>query len=221
LFITGTDTGVGKTYASVLVVRALRQKGLRDAVMKPVAAGVEDDGMNADVRLLMNASNVPASPKLVNPYCFVPAVAPHIAARREGMEMRLDVIERAYAELASQADIVVVEGAGGFLVPFNDTCGMDAIPRHLGLPVVMVVGLRLGCLNHALLTAEAVHARGLPLEGWLANRVDPHMQAAEENLTSLHSMLRSPCLSEISWGENSPQVLASGSDLILKAIGLA
>jgi dethiobiotin synthetase len=216
LFVTGTDTGVGKTYAARLLVEKFKQQGLRVAVMKPVAAGVDADGMNEDVRLLMAASNVPAPRELVNPYCFAPAVAPHLAAQQAGVAMRLDVIEQAYARLAAQADVVVVEGAGGFLVPFNDECGMDAIPLRLDLSVVMVVGLRLGCLNHALLTAEAVCARGLPMAGWIANRIDSHMALADENLASLRSILRSPCLGEIPWQGTSPASLAGANGLIFQ-----
>lgn len=208
-FITGTDTAAGKTYAARLLVEALRLRGLRVAVMKPVAAGIDADGMNEDVRLLMSASNVAAPPQLVNPYCFAPAIAPHLAARLEGVSMQLEVIEQAYAQLAAQADAVIVEGAGGFLVPFNDACGMDAIPLHLGLPVIMVVGLRLGCLNHALLTAEAIRARGLILAGWIANRIDPHMAAAADNLASLRSILHAPCLGEIPWQGDAAEDLGN------------
>lgn len=216
-FITGTDTGVGKTYAARLLVEQFKRQGLRVAVMKPVAAGVDADGMNEDVRLLIAASNVHAPAEVVNPYCFAPAVAPHLAAQQAGVAMRLDVIEQAYARLAAQADVVVVEGAGGFLVPFNDQCGMDEIPLRLGLSVVMVVGLRLGCLNHALLTAEAVRARGLPMAGWIANRIDLHMALAEENLASLHSILRSPCLGEIPWQGISSASLAGANGLTFQA----
>ncbi|MEW6133870.1 MAG: dethiobiotin synthase [Pseudomonadota bacterium] len=220
LFVTGTDTGVGKTYVSCLLAEVLKRRGLKVAVMKPVAAGVEADGMNGDVRLLMASSNVPAPPSIVNPYCFAPAIAPHLAARQAGISMRLDIIERAYAHLAERADVVLVEGAGGFLVPFNAECGMDAIPRRLRLPVAMVVGLRLGCLNHAQLTAEAVTARGLELAGWFANRVDPDMKMSEENLASLRSILRSPCLGEIPWEGSSTRGLALDESRIFKAIGL-
>lgn len=213
-FITGTDTAAGKTHAARLLVEALKLRGLRVAVMKPVAAGIDADGMNEDVRLLMSASNVAAPLGLVNPYCFAPAIAPHLAARLEGVSMQLEVIEQAYAQLAVQADVVVVEGAGGFLVPFNDACGMNAIPQHLGLPVIMVVGLRLGCLNHALLTAEAIRARGLILAGWIANRIDPHMAAVEDNLASLRSILHAPCLGEIPWQGDAAEDLGNIDSLL-------
>ncbi len=213
-FITGTDTAAGKTYAARLLVEALKRRGLRVAVMKPVAAGVDADGMNEDVRLLMAAANVAAPPELVNPYCFASAIAPHLAARLAGVSMQLEVIEQAYAQLAAQAEAVVVEGAGGFLVPFNDACGMDAISLRLGLPVIMVVGLRLGCLNHALLTAEAIRARGLILAGWIANRIDPHMAATADNLASLRSILRAPCLGEIPWQGGAAESLDNIDSLL-------
>lgn len=204
-FITGTDTGVGKTYAACLLVETLKKRGLRVAVMKPVAAGIEADGMNADVRLLMNAANVEAPVELVNPYCFAPAVAPHLAAQQAGVVMRMDVIVNAYAQLAALSDVVVVEGAGGLLVPFDQSSGMDRIPMQLKLPVIMVVGLRLGCLNHALLTAEAIRQRGLEFFGWMSNMIDPTMLAVEENLKSLSSILCSPCLGKIPW-KGSPSI---------------
>ncbi len=219
IFITGTDTGVGKTYAACLLIEVLKQRGLRVAAMKPVAAGVDADGVNEDVRLLVASANVQAPLDLVNPYCFAPAVAPHIAAQRAGVAMQLDAIEQAYARLAEQADVVVVEGAGGFLVPFNDEYGMDAIPMRLKLSVVMVVGLRLGCLNHARLTMEAIRTRGLSLAGWLANRIDPGMDATEENLTSLRSILRSPFWGEIPWQGHSLECAPECKDLILQALG--
>lgn len=218
-FITGTDTGVGKTFVACLLVDALKKNGLSVAVMKPVAAGVEADGMNEDVRRLMAASNVQAPLEQVNPYCFAPAIAPHLAARQAGVDMRVETIVQAYEQLAAQADVVVVEGAGGFLVPLNGKQGMDVIPLQLKLPVIMVAGLRLGCLNHALLTAEAIRARGLTLAGWIANRIDPEMEAAEENLHALHSVLRAPCLGEIPWQDGSSEGVFSAGGSILNVSG--
>ncbi len=198
-FITGTDTGVGKTHVACLLVEALKEKGLRVAVMKPVAAGVDADGVNADVRLLMAASNVQMPQEQVNPYCFEPAIAPHLAAQKSGITMHLGVIENAYAELLKLSDVVVVEGAGGFLVPFDGKSGMDQIPVRLKLPVILVVGMRLGCISHALLSAEAIRRRGLTLAGWVANRIDPDMAEMDENLTALSSILCSPRLGDIHW----------------------
>lgn len=199
IFITGTDTGVGKTYAACLLVESLKKQGLRVAVMKPVAAGVDQDGMNEDVRLLMGISNVEAPVELVNPYCFEPAVAPHIAAEEVGVRIQMDVISEAYHRLAENSDVVVVEGAGGFLVPLDGEIAMDQIPTTLGLPVILVVGLRLGCLNHALLTVEAIRNRKLELMGWIANRIDSGMAQQEKNLDTLRSTLCSPCLGDIPW----------------------
>lgn len=220
-FITGTDTGVGKTHVACLLVEALKKTGLRVAVMKPVAAGVEADGVNADVRLLMAAANVKAPLQLVNPYCFAPSIAPHLAAQKAGVSMQLETIVEAYKQLAAQADVLVVEGAGGLLVPLDNQSGMDEIPMRLKLPVIMVVGLRLGCLNHALLTAEAIRARGLTLAGWVANRIDPDMGEAEANLTTLRSILRSPCLGEIPWIDAPSDKPDVGRGLILNVLDLA
>lgn len=199
LFVTGTDTGVGKTVVAVALIEALKREGLRVAGMKPVAAGLDESGSNEDVVRIMQAANVTAPLDEVCPYRFASAMAPHLAAVRAGVTMRLDVIAAAYAALAERADWVVVEGAGGFLVPMDDTQGLDAIPVRLQLPVVLVVGLRLGCLNHALLTAEAIRARGLVLAGWVANRIDPSMAALDQNLETLKSRLTAPCLGVLPW----------------------
>lgn len=199
LFITGTDTGVGKTLVVVALIEALKREGFRVAGMKPVAAGLDDAGENEDVAHILQAANVPAPIDVVSPYRFQPFTAPHIAARMASVHMRLEVISDAYKLLAGKADWVVVEGAGGFLVPLDESQGMDAIPVHLRLPVVLVVGMRLGCLNHALLTAEAIRARGLVLAGWVANSIDPSMAAFDENLETLKSRLVAPCLGVIPW----------------------
>ncbi len=199
IFITGTDTGVGKTYAACLLVESLKKLGLRVAVMKPVAAGVDEDGLNEDVRLLMKASNVDAPLQWVNPYCFGPLVAPHLAAQDVGEPMQMEVISHAYKKLTEISDVVVVEGAGGFLVPFDSHSGMDRIPKELKLSVIMVVGLRLGCLNHASLTEEAIRNRGMTVDGWIANRVDPEMLEQEKNLDALRSILCSPFLGDVPW----------------------
>ena len=146
-FVTGTDTGVGKTRVAVALVHALRAQGLRVAVMKPVAAGAAPGALNEDVAALMQAANVAADLRDVNPYCFEPAIAPHVAAEQAGVRIDLDVIAAAFTRLAAHADAVVVEGAGGWRVPLNDTEDMADLAARLGLPVVLVVGLRLGCLN--------------------------------------------------------------------------
>lgn len=198
-FITGTDTGVGKTHVSCLLVEQFRNQGLRVAVMKPVAAGVEEDGLNDDVRRLVAASNVHASLRDINPYAFALPIAPHIAAQRAGRGMDLDVLANCYAHLRDVSDVVVVEGAGGFLVPLGDGADASAIPQKLDLPVVLVVGMRLGCLNHALLTDEAIASRKLRLAGWIANVIDPSMVCLEENIKTLKSRIHAPCLGVVEW----------------------
>jgi dethiobiotin synthetase len=193
-FVTGTDTGVGKTRVAVALIHALRAEGLRVAAMKPVAAGFEPGALNEDVTALMQAANVAADLADVNPYAFAPAIAPHIAAVQAGVRIDLDVIAAAYARLAAAADVVVVEGAGGWRVPLNDAEDMADLAQRLALPVLLVVGLRLGCLNHALLTAESVAARRLPWGGWVCNHVDPGMACQAENLDALRARLPGPCL---------------------------
>ena len=193
-FVTGTDTGVGKTRIAVALVRALVAEGLRVAVMKPVAAGRAPGEVHEDVAALVAASNVTADPADVNPYVFDPPIAPHIAAERCGVRIDLDIIAAAFARLAAQADVVVVEGAGGWRVPLNADEDMADLAARLGLPVVLVVGLRLGCLSHAQLTAESIAARGLPWAGWVGNRIDPTMAEPAANLDALVARLPTPCL---------------------------
>ena len=160
IFITGTDTGVGKTVVAVALLRALVASGRRAVGMKPVSAGIEADGsVNADVVALDEAGNVDAPVADRNPFAFAPAIAPHLAAAQAGVTVDLAVVAAAYARLASRCDVVVVEGAGGVLVPVDATQDMLDIAASLHLPVVLVVGMRLGCLNHALLSAAAIHPR--------------------------------------------------------------
>ncbi|KAB2320174.1 dethiobiotin synthase [Betaproteobacteria bacterium SCN1] len=193
-FVTGTDTGVGKTRVAVALIHALRARGLRVAAMKPVAAGAAPGALNGDVVALRAASNVEAPLAEVNPYAFGAAIAPHIAAEAAGVRIDIARIASAHARLAARADVVVVEGAGGWRVPLDADIDMADLVAHLGLPVVLVVGLRLGCLNHAMLTADAVRARGVPWAGWIANRIDPAMPYADANLRALHARLPGPCL---------------------------
>jgi dethiobiotin synthetase len=194
LFVTGTDTGVGKTRVSVALIHALRARGLRVAGMKPVAAGHDRGELNEDVMALQQAANVIADIRDVNPYAFEPAIAPHIAAQQAGVRIELGVIAEAFARLAAAADVVVVEGAGGWRVPLNEDEDMADLAQRLGLSVVLVVGLRLGCLNHALLTAESIAQRQLPWVGWVGNQIDPTMSFPTENVTALQARLPAPCL---------------------------
>lgn len=196
-FVTGTDTGVGKTRVAVSLVHALRRQGLRVAVMKPVSAGAVTGELNEDVVALLQAANVHGDLRDVNPYAFDSPVAPHIAAANAGVRIDLDVIAKAYARLAAVSDVVVVEGAGGWRVPLSSSEDMADLAERLGLPVVLVVGLRLGCLSHALLAAESIAARNVTWAGWVANRIDPAMMEPAANLATLRARLPAPCLGEI------------------------
>lgn len=198
--MTGTDTGVGKTLVACALIHALVDSGWRVAAMKPVAAGASPVGadlVNEDVVQLTAAANVAADRHLVNPYCFAPAVAPHIAAHEAGVTIDTQRIAGAAIELARKADLVVAEGAGGFYVPISGPNTMADVAYALGLPVILVVGLRLGCLNHALLTVEAVRARGLQVAGWVANQIDEGMTRVNENVAELSSRIAAPCLGRI------------------------
>lgn len=198
-FVTGTDTNVGKTLISCALLYGFAAQDKRVIGMKPVAAGCNDDGQNDDVVQLRAASNVrlgvdTPSNDPVNPYCFAPAVAPHLAAQLAGVSIDLARIAEAFAELAAQADIVVVEGAGGLLVPLGVAQDSSDLMRELGLPVILVVGMRLGCLNHALLTVEAIAARGMKLAGWVANVLDADLAMLDENIAALRQRIRAPLL---------------------------
>lgn len=192
-FITGTGTGVGKTLVSCALLHAFAARGNAVIGMKPVAAGCEN-GKWMDVELLAAASNVTAPRAQINPYALIPPIAPHIAAARAGIEIDIDIIYQACLELEKIADVVIVEGIGGFLVPLNDHQDSAGMAKVLGLPVILVVGMQLGCLNHALLTAQFVRVTGLPLAGWVANQIDPQMTALDENVSALKQRLGCPLL---------------------------
>jgi dethiobiotin synthetase len=191
-FLTGTDTEIGKTLIACALLRAAAGRGLRALGMKPVAAGGSED-----VDALVAASSVGAPRAWVNPYLLREPLAPHIAARRDGTTIDIEHIARCLAELRGLADFLVVEGAGGFRVPLSDTQDGADLAARLGVPVILVVGLRLGCLNHALLSVEAIRARGLRLAGWVANQVDPRMACAAENLATLRVQLGAPLLGSV------------------------
>lgn len=194
IFVTGTDTGVGKTVVAVALVHHLRRRGLRVGVMKPVAAG--GSPRNEDAVALIEATGRDLDYDLVNPYFFDEPVAPHLIAERDGVHIDTARVKDCYDRIAADSDVVVVEGAGGWLVPTAPHASMADLALVLQLPVVLVVGLRLGCLNHALLTAEAVRSRGLELAGWVANSIEPVMLRREENIRSLDERLGAP-----RWGE--------------------
>ena len=188
LFITGTDTEIGKTLVSTAMLRGCATRGWRAAALKPIAAGAAwRDGAwhNDDVDLLAAAANVTLPSAISNPYLLKAAAAPHIAAAQDGVTLDISQILACYRAAREQADIVVVEGVGGFRVPLDDALDTADLAVALNLPVLLVVGMRLGCINHALLTAEAIAARGLVLAGWVANRIDPAMAFADQNIAAL------------------------------------
>jgi len=200
-FVTGTDTGVGKTLISCALLHGFAAQGKRVVGMKPVAAGCADGGQHEDVLQLRAAGNVLAGEGQINPYCFVQAVAPHLAAQFVGVRINLARIVESFSELNAQADVVIVEGAGGFVVPLNDEQDGADLAMQLGLPIILVVGMRLGCLNHALLTAEAIAARGLTLAGWVANVPDANMAMLNENITALQQRIGAPLLGVVPYQE--------------------
>jgi dethiobiotin synthetase len=208
VFIAGTDTEVGKTYVTTALVRALVRSGQRVGVMKPVAAGADStpDGLrNADALALMKAANVPAAYANVNPFCLTLPTSPHIAARIAGTRIDLAAIQQHYLTLINSPgiDIVAVEGAGGWYAPISETETMADVATTLQLPVLLVVGLRLGCLNHALLTAQAIEAAGLQLAGWIANQVQPHFEHAGENIALLERRLHAPLLESVAFNASA------------------
>lgn len=215
-FVTGTDTGVGKTRVSAALLRALRATGLRAVGMKPVAAGAERDAQgnwtNEDSRALRDAASMAVPAELDNPYLLPDPVSPHIAARNAGVTVELPLIVDRFQQLRRLADAVVVEGAGGWEVPLNDRESIADLAAALQLPVVLVVGLRLGCLNHALLTQQAIKARGLRLAGWVANQLDPQMRECDANLETLRAKIDAPLLACWPW---SPTATASELTLSL------
>ena len=201
-FITGTDTGVGKTHVACKLIADYVAQGYNVVGMKPVAAGcelVDGEWINEDVVKLEAASNVQAPRELINPYSFKEAIAPHIAAEKAGVEIKIEKIVQAYLQLASMADVVIVEGAGGLLVPLNDTQNMADLVAVLNIPIILVVGMKLGCINHSLLTVEAIKSRNLNLHGWVANRIDPEMPFLQENIQTLTKQLELAPMFESKW----------------------
>lgn len=202
VFVTGTDTGVGKTWVSLGLMAALQAQSFSVVGMKPVSAGCErtPDGLrNDDALLLQRQSSVAHSYEHVNPVAFEPPIAPHIAAAEVGARIDFARIERAFELLAASADACVVEGAGGWLVPLSRRTHIADLAERLKLPVVLVVAIRLGCLNHALLTVESIERRGLPLLGWVANLIDPATARAEENIEALVRRISAPHLATVEY----------------------
>jgi dethiobiotin synthetase len=200
-FITGTDTDAGKTTIAAGLLHAARQAGLSTAASKPVASGCEltGDGLrNADALALLGQSSLELAYAEVNPLAFAPAIAPHLAAREAGVALSVAaLLDPVRQVLARGADFTLVEGAGGWRVPLADAENLSDLAQALALPVILVVGVRLGCINHALLTAEAIQRDGLRLAGWVANVVDPHTSRLEQNLQTLTERLPAPCLGRV------------------------
>jgi dethiobiotin synthetase len=208
-FITGTDTAVGKTLVAVALTRALVTAGKRVAVMKPVAAGsmrTPEGRFNDDALELLAASNVKAPYEDVNPWLLETPASPHLAARADGVTIRHERIVAAFARLGAASDLVLVEGAGGWLAPISATETMADVAQRLALPVVLVVGMRLGCLNHALLTRDALRARGLAFAGWIANKLASEMPLVDANIETLSSRFGVPPLGIVPAGTDPRSV---------------
>jgi len=200
IFITGTNTGVGKTTVAAALVRWLGLRGVRAAGFKPVASGATSTGpsgelRNADALELQGASPVRLPYATVNPYCFEPPIAPHLAAREAACPIELESLTRWYAGATTGLDVALIEGAGGWRVPMHPRGFLSDLPEALGLPTLLVVGLTLGCLNHARLTAEAIDATGRSRRlGWIANAIDPDFERMPDNLATLEELLGAPPL---------------------------
>lgn len=219
-FITGTDTEIGKTLVSSAILHKLVEGGVRACGMKPVAAGARmRDGIlhNEDADQLIEASNVHLPANLTTPYMLKAAAAPHIAAALEGVTIQPVPIIAAYAEIAAASDAVVVEGVGGFRVPLSGDFDSADLAAHLNLPVVLVVGLRLGCISHSLLTVEAIVARNLVLAGWVVNEIDPDMEFADENVEALLRRIPAPLLGRIPFME-SPSAASAAAYIELAGL---
>jgi dethiobiotin synthetase len=196
VFVTGTDTDVGKTRISVAIIELLQRQGKRVAAMKPIASGCEltIDGLrNDDALKLSQQANVDLPYQLINPYAFEPAIAPHIAAKQVDTAIELALMKQNFDLIQQQSDAVVVEGAGGWLVPLNQTETIEDLAICLDLPVILVVDIRLGCINHALLTVKAIESTGLKLQGWVANNVGRNPESIEI-VETLTQRIWAPCL---------------------------
>lgn len=208
IFITGTDTEVGKTLVAQTIIHVMRKQYDTVGVMKPVASGATfQNGLlqNEDAAQLQKAGNVQLPYALINPYCFSPAIAPHIAAELEGVNIDIKHIQTCFNNIAQQVDVVVVEGAGGWLAPLNDNDTIETLAQALSIPVVLVVGLRLGCLNHALLTMSAMYRSGVSVLGWVGNVIDPDFQYLEKNIDTLKQRIAAPCLGVLPFNK-SPDI---------------
>jgi dethiobiotin synthetase len=205
-FITGTDTDVGKTVASVQLIRGFCHAGYKTVGMKPAASGCEGLGdilINSDVEAHRAASNVDAPLHLVSPYRFAPAISPHLAAREAGITIDVPHLVSCTQQLSQIADVLVIEGAGGWYAPLSETHTIADLAVALNAPVIVVVGMRLGCLNHALLTIEAILQRGLVIAGWIANGIDPQFSHYADNLNYLKQRITAPLLAELAYADEA------------------
>jgi len=200
-FVTGTDTGIGKTIVSCALLSAYSARGNAVIGMKPVVTG-RVCGEWVDVKAIVAASSIAAPREWVNPYAFIPPISPHLAAKQAGMEIDIEIIRQAYCNLQKISDVVVVEGVGGIMAPLNDRNDVADMAYALDLPIILVVGMRLGCLNHALITEKVIQASGLKLAGWVANQIDPQMNSFDENLHTLKERLNCPLLGVLPFERN-------------------
>jgi dethiobiotin synthetase len=208
LFVTGTDTGVGKTFVTAGLVRALRAAGRHAVAMKPIASGFAPGPggpQNADLDALAAAAGAALAPSDLNSYAFAPAIAPHRAAELAGANIELAPIRSAFERVAARHQDVLVEGVGGFAVPLSSTLMLADLAHALGLPLLLVVGIRLGCINHALLSALAIRAAGLQLSGWIANRVDPTMVEAQASIDAITARIGAPLLGTLGFGADGDE----------------
>ena len=217
IFVTGTDTGVGKTVVAAGLVRLLARQGRRVIGLKPIASGAErtPQGLrNPDALALAAEGSVEVAYPVTNPYCFEPAVAPHLAAAEAGVELLVDELVRWYRQASTVADVAIVEGAGGWRVPLHPDGFLSDLPETLGLGVILVVGLRLGCLNHARLSFEAIERTGrCPFVGWVGNQIDPGFERLDDNLATLARLLGGPALAVL------PRLEAPEPEAVAAALG--
>lgn len=205
LFITGTDTGIGKTFYSCQLLQALNAAGYSTLAMKPIAAGAGNERgifKNDDALYLQQAASVKIPYHEVNPYCFPAPVAPHIAAAETGQHISLEAVLEQYTKLKGRADYILVEGVGGWQVPLNETQTVANLAELLHIPVVMVVGIRLGCINHAMLTANSIQQSSVPFAGWVANLLEKDMPALNKNIKTLQHNIAAPLLDIVQYQAN-------------------
>lgn len=216
-FITGTDTAVGKTLVSCALLHAFAQRGKRVVGFKPVSAGCDANDHNEDAKQLRAASTVQATYGQINPYCFPHSIAPHLAARHAGSRIDFARILASFQELSGQSDVVIVEGVGGFCVPLNETQDSGDLAVRLNLPLILTVGMRLGCLNHALLTLRVINDYQLKCAGWVANILDADMPALQENIDALRQRINAPLLGVIPF-QTHPDVRVAAACLDLECL---